>query len=134
MRPEEDIERVVRSVCPQSGHWPYTADADVYIGFRPAGEALRSASDKTVDTQIEYDIVICGKRGAASAMESMRYRLYNALRAGGWRLTEKPGPETYVAAHELFLWPLSVVKRFMMGKDGLPEDPRYHGGGTVPPP
>ncbi len=123
MRPEEDIARVVRSVCEQSGHWPYTADADVYIGFRPAGEELRSAANRTVDTQIEYDIVICGRRGAATAMEEMRYRLYDALREAGWRLTQTPGPETYVAAHELFLWPLSAGKRFAMDKDGLPEDP-----------
>lgn len=118
------MRRIVRGVCAQSGHWPYTKDADLYIGFRPGSESLRAVSNRTIDTQIEYDIVICGKRGTAARMEEMRYALYAALHAGGWRLKGTPGPEAYIAEHELFLWPVTVQKRFAMDAQGLPEEPK----------
>lgn len=123
MRPEADISVIVRSVCPQSGHWPYTRDADLYIGYRPGNEELETASNRVTGVQVEYDIVICGKRGTAAQMETMRYQLYDALLAGGWRLAGKPGPEAYIAEHQLFLWPLTAVKRFAV-VDKRPEDPK----------
>lgn len=123
MTPEEDIQKIVASVCPQSGHWPYTRDADLYIGYRPGEETLRFASDRPFTTSILYDVVICAKRGVSAArMEALRYTLYAALQKGGWKLTQPPGPESYIPAHELFLWPLTVGKMFYFNERGEPED------------
>lgn len=124
MTPEQDIAGIVASVCESSGHWPYTRDAELYIGYRPGVEELKMAGDRVFSTEIEYDIVIAAKRGAAAGqMESLRYQLYNALWRGGWKLRGVPGPESYVDAHEMFLWPLTVVKRFCVDGDGQPETP-----------
>jgi len=119
--PEKDIERVIASVHAASGHWPYTRDADLYIGFRPAGEALTLASDRVVRTRVSYDIVIAAKRGdMAGRMEALRYKLYAALLRAGWMIDGTPGPETYVAAHGLFLWPVTATKGFAMSAQGVP--------------
>lgn len=127
MTPEQDIAKIVASVCESSGHWPYTRDADLYIGYRPGEEALRVASDRVFSSEVEYDIVIAARRGeAAGQMEVLRYQLYNALIRDGWLLKGLPGPEAYIDGHEMFLWPLTVVKRFYISETGQPETIAEH--------
>ena len=124
MTPEKDISRIVASVCAQSGHWPYTGSAELYIGYRPGEERMTFASDRILRTQVSYDIVIAAKRGgAAEQMEAMRYKLYAALLAAGWRIEGDPGPETYVSQHGLFLWPVTAARAFAIGADGQPHAP-----------
>lgn len=123
MRPEENIAGIIKSVCPQSGHWPYRASAEIYIGYRPGVERLNCASGRAMSTEVEYDIVICAKRGAAEGrMEQMRYALYDALHAGGWRLANDPGPESYDRASELFMWPVTAMRRFYMDDARMPQE------------
>ena len=133
MTPEKEMETIVRAVCADSGHWPYTRDSALYIGYRPGPETLRAASDRTVRVQVRYDLVICAKRGpAALEMEALRFRLYAALMAGGWQIDGDPGPETYDAKAKQFLWPVSAVKSFALRADGTPVNPAalLHGGGS----
>lgn len=115
--PEKHLEALIASVCPSSGHWPYTESAELYIGYRPAGEKLDYASDRALRTTLTYDVVIAARRGpAAQRMEAMRYALYAALLAGGWRIVGDPGPESYIAAHELFLWPVTVSRSWLLDR------------------
>ena len=123
MHPEEEMETLLRGVCPQSGHWPYTKSADLYIGFRPGGEELTFSSSRVTGTLVIYDIVICARRGRLMEMETLRYGLYDALHRAGWQLTDKPGPESYNRATDLFMWPVSAKKRYAIGPGGLPESP-----------
>lgn len=121
MTPEQDIGRVIASVCEDSGHWPYTRDAELYIGFRPAGDGFSFAGDRIIRAKVSYDVVICARRGAmAEKMEEMRYKLYDALLRGGWKFEGEPGPETYSDAHGLFMWPVTVSKGCVLGAGGLP--------------
>jgi len=121
MTPEKEMDAIVRSVCPDSGHWPYTRDSDLYIGYRPGPETATLASDRRVRMQVRYDIVICAQRsGLALEMEALRYKLYAALLRAGWMIDGTPGPETYVAAHGLFLWPVTATKGFAMSAQGVP--------------
>lgn len=131
MTPEKDIETIVRGVWAQSGHWPFTAAAEVYIGYRPAQERMQMGSGRIVRIHAQYDIVIFARRGAAQEdMERLRYALYAALIAGGWALAGDPGPETYNAKTEEFMWPVSAAKAFAVGADGMPEDPRILAAGS----
>lgn len=126
MTPEKDIETIVRSVCPDSGHWPYTRKSDLFVGFKPSGEAITQVSgNRIVRMQVSYDLIVIGvKRGdMAQKMEALRFKLYAALRAGGWKLEAPPGPETYDDRQQRFLWPISVCKGFAIGEDGQPVDP-----------
>ena len=132
MTPEADIGRVIAGVCPQSGHWPYTRAAGLYIGYRPAEESFQIAGDRIARAMVRYDIVICAARGEAAArMEEMRYRLYAALLAAGWRFDGAPGPESYSETHDLFLWPVTVIKGFMIDKNGQPAAPGNKSGGDA---
>lgn len=110
MAPETEMEALVAGVCPQSGHWPYTKKAELYIGFRPGGETLSFSSSRVTGTVVSYDIVICAVRGKSAEMEALRYRLYDALHANGWYLDGDPGPETYDRNAGLFYWPVSAKK------------------------
>ena len=83
MAPETEMEALVAGVCPQSGHWPYTKKAELYIGFRPGGETLSFSASRVTGTLVRYDIVICAVRGKSAEMEALRYKLYDALHAGG---------------------------------------------------
>ena len=124
MTPEKEMDAIVRSVCPDSGHWPYTRDSDLYIGYRPGPETATLASDRRVRMQVRYDIVICAQRsGLALEMEELRYKLYAALAKGGWKLDGDPGPETYDARQKRFFWPVTAVKSFALCVDGTPVDP-----------
>ena len=121
MTPEQDMQRVCQSVTKNSGHWPYTHDAEVFIGFRPGQEAFTRASGARIRVQVSYDIVICARRSAAATdMEQLRYALYDALEAAGWKLDGPPGPEAYSREQGLFMWPVTAVKSFAIGRDGLP--------------
>lgn len=113
--PEADIAAIVRSVCADSGHWPYTADSDLFIGYRPGPETPVMAGTRLIRVQVRYDLVIVATRGGLAAqMETMRYALYAALIDGGWKFDGEPGPETYDARSRRFLWPVSVVKGFAL--------------------
>lgn len=118
------MEILVGSVCPQSGHWPYTKSAELYIGYRPGGEELTFSSSRVTGTIITYDIVICAKRGRAREMEAMRYGLYDALHRAGWYMANDPGPESYDRATDMFLWPVSAKKRYAIGTEGIPVSPK----------
>ena len=122
MTPEQDIERVITSVHAQSGHWPYTKDADLYIGYRPGEEEFSFGAGRILRTQVSYDIVICAVRtdAAAAQMEALRYRLYAALIDAGWHFDGAPGPESYAPAQGQFMWPVRVKKGFAVGRDGQP--------------
>lgn len=110
---ETDIAAIVRSVCRDSGHWPYTADSDLFIGYRPGPETPLMAGTRLIRVMVRYDLVIMATRsGLAAQMETMRYALYDALLAGGWKFDGEPGPETYDARACRFMWPVSVVKGF----------------------
>ena len=123
MAPETEMEALVAGVCPQSGHWPYTKKAELYIGFRPGGETLSFSSSRVTGTVVRYDIVICAVRGRSAEMEALRYKLYDALHAAGWYLDGDPGPETYDRGAGLFMWPVSAKKRYAIGALGVPEAP-----------
>lgn len=133
MTPEKEIETIVRSVCPDCGHWPYTRKSDLFVGWKPAGESPQMGSNRVMRMQVSYDLIIISRRSElAYEMEALRYRLYSALLAGGWRLETPPGPETYDDRQQRFLWPISVVKSFAIDTQGVPADPSAlkNGGGT----
>lgn len=112
---ETDIGTIVRSVCSDSGHWPYTADSDLFIGYRPGPETPMMSGTRLIRVMVRYDLVIMATRsGLAAQMETMRYALYDALLAGGWKFDGEPGPETYDARARRFMWPVSVVKGFAL--------------------
>ena len=127
MTPEKDIETIVRSVCTDCGHWPYTRKSDLFVGWKPAGEVFsQMASNRAVRVQVSYDLIVIGQRRGDMAlmMEELRYRLYAALLAGGWRMESPPGPETFDDRQQRFLWPISVTKIFAIDAKGLPMDPK----------
>ena len=133
MTPEKNIETIVRGVCLDSGHWPYTQKSDLFIGYKPAGETPMMASDRIMRMQVRYDLIIIARRSAkACEMETLRYRLYAALLRGGWKFDGDPGPETYDNQGDRFLWPVSVVKSFAIDSTGMPADPMalINGGET----
>ena len=112
---ETDIAAIVRSVCRDGGHWPYTSDSDLFIGYRPGPETPVMAGTRLIRVMVRYDLVIMATRsGLAAQMETMRYALYDALLAGGWKFDGEPGPETYDARARRFMWPVSVVKGFAL--------------------
>lgn len=120
MSPEKDIERIITGVHAQSGHWPYTKDSELYVGWRVGEERFVAGSGRRLHAQITYDVaIVCGYDKTEEA-EALRYRLYAALLAGGWQLTGDAGPETAMQAHRQRMWPFSVMKGFGM-KDGMPE-------------
>lgn len=121
MTPEESIQQALGEACEAVGHWPYTASAGVYIGYRPAGDRLRWAANAPLTTETSYDVVICHRLGCAAEAEQMRFDVYAALHAAGWKLADEPGPETYIANMEIFTWALTAVKRFVL-VDGQPMD------------
>lgn len=124
MTPEKEITALIGEVCKDSGHWPYTRDSDLYIGFRPGPESFTMAGNHTVRVQVRYDIVICAQRGGlALEMEKMRFQLYAKLMGAGWQMDGDPGPETYDAKMKRFLWPLSCVKSFAISAEGRPVNP-----------
>ena len=124
MTPEKDIETIVRGVCPDCGHWPYTRRSDLFVGWRPGAERPMMGSDRIMRMQVSYDLIIISRRSdMACEMEALRYKLYLALLAGGWKFESEPGPETYDDREQRFLWPIQVVKGFVIGADGLPADP-----------
>lgn len=132
MTPEKDIETIVRGVCPDSGHWPYTRESDLLVGWKPAGDAIAQiASNRVVRVQVSYDLIIIGQRHGdmAAKMEKLRFDLYGALLAGGWKLDGPPGPETFDDRQQRFLWPISVTKGFMLDLQGQPADAK-NGGDT----
>lgn len=122
MTPEQDIQQALVQACPNAGHWPYTKDAGVFIGYRPAGDRLTWAGNKTIVSETAYDVVIYHRLGYAEDAEQMRFDVYAALHENGWLLDDEPGPESYVANMELFAWPLTVRKRFYI-RDGVPITP-----------
>ena len=133
MTPEMEIAAIIDSVCTDSGHWPYTRDSDLYIGFRPGPESFAMAANRPVRVQVRYDIVICAQRGGlALEMEKMRFKLYAALMQNGWAMDGNPGPETFDAKTKRFMWPLSCVKSFAISAEGEPATPAAAktGGGS----
>lgn len=127
MTPEKDIETIVRSVCTDCGHWPYTRASDLFVGWKPAGDVIAQvASNRVVRMQVSYDLIVIGRRhgDTAYAMEKLRFDLYGALLAGGWKLDGPPGPETYDDRQQRFLWPISVSKGYMLDVQGQPADPK----------
>lgn len=125
MTPEKDIESIVRRVCPDCGHWPYTRKSDLFIGWRPGPERPVMSSDRIMRMQVSYDLIVIARRSdLALEMEALRYRLYGALVAGGWKFESDPGPETHDDRENRFLWPISVVKSFAIDAQGMPADPK----------
>ena len=127
MTPEKDIETIVRSVCTDCGHWPYTRQSDLFVGWKPSGDAIvQRGSNRIVRMQVSYDLIVIAQRRdkIAFEVEALRYKLYAALIAGGWQLDGQPGPETFDDRQQRFLWPISVSKGFALNAQGLPVDPR----------
>lgn len=126
MTPEKEIETIVRSVCPDSGHWPYTRKSDLFVGWKPSGDTvLQMAGNRVVRMMVSYSLIVISRRSElAHDMEQLRYRLYSALLKEGWKLESPPGPETYDDRGQRFLWPIQVCKGFAIGEDGQPYDPR----------
>lgn len=120
MTPEQDIERIIRDVHPQSGHWPYTRDSDMYVGWRVGEESFSAASDRRMRVRIVYDVAIVHSYDLTQDAERLRYALYAALTAGGWKLASAPGPEATIQPHRQRMWPFSVVKSFTL-EDGMPQ-------------
>lgn len=119
MSPEADIRQALATACPNAGHWPYTKDADVFAGYRPAEDTIVWAGNAAIKAEVSYDVVIYHRLGAAEEAEAMRFAVYAALRAAGWLMTAAAGPESYIANAELFAWPFTVAKRFYL-LDGQP--------------
>ena len=121
MTPERELENIVRPLCPDCGHWPFTQESELYVGWRAGDDGpFTFAKNRPTRVEIVYDLVICATRARLGEMEDLRFRLYDALRGGGWRLDGIPGPETYVAATQMYLWPFSVRKGFAIDEEGLP--------------
>lgn len=121
MTPEQDIAQVVGTVCPDCGHWPYTRDSGLYVGWRPGDDGpFTFARNTPVRVQIVYDLVICCDRARLADAETLRYQLYAALRDADWRLEGIPGPETYNAQTRMYLWPVSARKTFAIDENGMP--------------
>jgi len=114
MTPEQDIRQALETVCPNVGHWPYTKDAGIFIGFRPSEDDLTWAGNRAIAAVISYDVVIYHRLGSAEEAEATRFAAYAALRAAGWLHDNQPGPESYIANAELFAWPFTVNKRFYL--------------------
>ena len=121
MTPERELENIVRPLCPDCGHWPFTQESELYVGWRAGDDGpFTFAKNRPTRVEIVYDLVICATRARLGEMEDLRFRLYDALRGGGWRLDGIPGPETYVAATQMYLWPFSVRKGFAIDEEGMP--------------
>lgn len=121
MTPEQDIERIISAIHPDCGHWPYEKDSDLYVGWRAGEESFMPAgSNRALRATIIYDVAIGYTRSRIIEAERLRYQLYAELARGGWKLHDKPGPETYSAKHGLRFWPFSVTKGFAMDADGVP--------------
>ena len=114
MSPEQDIRQALLTVCENVGHWPYTKDAGIFVGYRPAEDDVVWAGNNAIKVEISYDVVIYHRLGSAGEAEAMRFAVYAALRAAGWLHDGTPGPESYIANAELFAWPLTVAKRFYL--------------------
>ncbi len=120
MTPEKDIEGIITGVHAQSGHWPYDKDAEIYVGWRVGEESFTAGADRRVRAKIIYDVAVVHSFDKTEEAEKLRYRLYAALTAGGWKLSGTPGPETTMQAHRQRMWPFSVVKSFDL-RDGIPQ-------------
>jgi len=124
MTPEQDIARAISEVCPDCGHWPYTRNSPLYVGYRPRDDGpWKFASDRPKRVAIVYDVVACANRSRLSDLETLRFALYDGLRQAGWALSDIPGPETYNAQTQMYLWPFAVVKGFDLDDNGLPVEP-----------
>ncbi len=121
MTPEESIKRAATAACPDGGHWPYTEDADIFVGWRPAGDSYERASSRRTRVKVTYDIALCYKRGAQEAAEAARFALHRALDDAGWTIQDC-GPEAYNAATEMFLWPVTAARSFGLDQNGQPYD------------
>lgn len=122
MTPEQEIARAIADVCPDSGHWPYTRNSPLYVGFRPRDDGpWKWAGSKPKRVVIVYEVVIAANRSRLSDMETLRYALYDGLRLAGWILADIPGPETYNAQTQMYLWPFSVSKGFDLDEYGQPQ-------------
>jgi hypothetical protein len=122
MTPEQDITQAIADVCPESGHWPYTRNASLYVGFRPRDDGpWKYAANKPKRVAVVYDVVVAANRGRLNDMETLRYALYEGLRQAGWLLADIPGPETYNAQTQMYLWPFSVTKGFDLDQYGQPQ-------------
>lgn len=120
MSPEEELLGVVSELCPDCGHWPYTRDATLYVGWRSAeDEAVKAASNRTIRMAVRYDVAVCCDRTRLPDAETLRYQLYDALRKAGWMLDGPAGPEVFSAQTAMYLWPFTVAKAFALD-EGAP--------------
>lgn len=122
MTPEQNLARTIADVCPDSGHWPYTRNSSLYVGFRPRDDGpWKFASNKPIRIAVVYEIVIFANRSRLPDMEILRYSLYDVLRAAGWFIEGIPGPETYNVQTQMYLWPFVVTKGFDLDEYGQPQ-------------
>ena len=122
MTPEQDIAKAIGDICPDSGHWPYTRRSSLYVGFRPRDDGpWKYAANVPKRIAVVYDVVVAAERTRLSDMETLRFALYDGLRTAGWLLADIPGPETYNAQTQLYLWPFSVTKGFDLDEYGQPQ-------------
>ena len=121
LNPESDLQAIVSDVCPDCGHWPYTKESELFVGWRPSEDGPFTFARNTPQrVTVSFDLVICCARHRLGDSETLRFMLYQALRDGGWRLNGIPGPETYVAQTRMFMWPFTVSKGFALDEAGMP--------------
>ena len=123
MTPEQDIERAIAEVCPDSGHWPYTRKSSLYVGFKPYQDGpFKFSGDRAVRVAVTYDVVVCADRSRLSDAEVLRFALYKGLRDAGWALADNlPGYEIYNAQTQMYQWGFSVIKGFALDEYGQPQ-------------
>ena len=123
MTPEQSMQAAMAETGLPGGHWPYTCAADVFVGWRPAGDRFTPAGKGPVRVAVRYDIVLCARRGAqgTAQAEAARFALYGALRKHGFRLVDN-GPEEYEPKTEMFYWPVTAEKGFGVDAIAQPYD------------
>ena len=58
MTPEQDIEQAIKEVCPDAGHWPYTRNSPLYVGYRPRDDGpWKFSANAPKRVAIVYDAV-----------------------------------------------------------------------------
>lgn len=125
MTPEQAIARAVRAAGLPCGHWPYTCDANAFIGWRPARDRMDSASNRATRVRVQFDLILCHRRGAQLEAERARFLLYRALDDAGFTV-EDTGPEAYTEATEMFYWPVTASRSFGLDAERTPYDLIYH--------